>query len=106
DWSLDLGDRALVRWGADVQSQRAAYDYDATRTTELVRNDSVFDITKPVAAKLSPTGNVLAAYISPRLQLLSWLVTEIGARYDRASYSGDALLSPRANARIALGSRT
>lgn len=106
DWSLDLGDRVLLRWGADAEQQRATYDYDATRTTRLVQDDSLLDVTKPVQANLSPSGDVLAAYVSPRVQLLPWLVTEIGARYDRASYSGDALLSPRANARIALGAHT
>ena len=45
-------------------------------------------------------------YLSTRARPFDALSTEIGVRYDRQSYTGDANLSPRLHAGLDLGSRT
>ena len=53
-----------------------------------------------------PSGTELGLYVTPRVSLASWLTAEVGARYDRVSYSGDADVSPRANVVANLGPTT
>ena len=50
------------------------------------------------SARLRPVGDELGVYLSQRVRPIDALTLEAGARYDHASQSGDAFVSPRVNA--------
>jgi hypothetical protein len=98
DWSLDLTRRALVRFGADVRRGSASYDYlNRVFDETLMPDGTVTGSWDTTAIRTSPDGTRLGAYVAPRVRLARSLTTEVGLRYDRASYAGDAVLSPRVN---------
>lgn len=102
DWTLSRGDRWAWRWGAEVKPQKGTYDYSATRSIRRVQADTLVDDLVPYLTKMQSTGTQMSAYLAPRFTPFRWLVTEIGARYDAASWTKDALVSPRANALITI----
>jgi hypothetical protein len=97
DWTVELSDRAAIKFGGEAHSLRAMYDYTGIRTTTSVIGNTVVQAVKTIDAELAPTGNYLGAYVAPRLAIASWLTAEAGARVDRASYSHDDVVSPRLN---------
>ena len=102
DWTLSLGDRWAWRWGAEVKPQKGTYDYAAQRSIRRVQADTLVDDIVPYLTTMQANGTQASAYLAPRFKPFSWLVTEIGARYDQASWTKDALVSPRANALITI----
>ena len=98
DWSVDVSRRLLFRFGEDVRHGAATYDYEnsvlGTARTPAGTLTGVWDTT---FVRTSPSGMRLGAYIAPRVRLARSLTAELGLRYDRASYSGDGILSPRLN---------
>jgi hypothetical protein len=106
DWTLALGERVVVKWGAELQQQDATYDYAGTQAEPAVRGDTLTEVVRRLTAHLAPAGMFTNAWLSMRLQPASWLVTETGMRYERSPFIREELLSPRANIRIALGGRT
>jgi hypothetical protein len=106
DWTLALGSRAVLKWGAELQRQDAGYDYDGTQAEPVVHGDTLTEVITHRIARLAPGGTFTSGWISPRLQPASWLVTELGLRYERSSLTREGLLAPRANVRIALGRST
>jgi hypothetical protein len=97
DWTLALGQRAAIKFGGEAHSLHATYDYDGVHTTTSFVGSTIVQGVKTIDANVTPSGNSLGAYVAPRAVLTSWLTAEAGARFDRTSYTGDALLSPRAN---------
>ncbi|MBI2406844.1 MAG: TonB-dependent receptor [Gemmatimonadetes bacterium] len=64
--------------------------------------DTIARLLDQVSAARSVRGSQTALYVAPRLRPYRWLVAELGARYDRTSWTGDASLSPRANVMLTL----
>jgi hypothetical protein len=98
DWSLDVATRTMLKWGVDARRERADYDYLGWRRTfsinenrELVQS---FDTT---AVAAEPTSTRLGAYVATRVQPVRAVTAELGIRFDRASHTGDDILSPRFN---------
>ena len=96
DWTFDATPRLMFKWGADAKRETATYDYfrllgvlrsDGTRAG---RNDSV-------STRVAPRADKLALYFAPRVQILSSLTLEVGARYDRSTLTDESILSPRLN---------
>ena len=106
DWTLALGDQASVRWGGEVQAERASYDYDGMRAVITGTGSATAVVERHIGVGLSPSGTHTGFYLTPRVRPVSWLVVEAGARYDGATWAGDAIWSPRVNVRIALDDRT
>jgi len=107
DWNYDLSERLIFKWGADYKHVSAIYDYfNQDRIgIEVVDGNRVlvFDTTQ---IDLEPSGNELGLYLSTRMRLFQPLTTEIGLRYDRASWTDDKKISPRFNLAYALTSQT
>jgi len=106
-WSFELSQRHYLKWGFDVKKLTADYDYSSEdweyyRDAEGNSHPEI-DITQ---IKMNPSGHKLGAYLANRFRIFSPLTTEIGLRYDYASYTGDKLLSPRLNLVYALGKQT
>ena len=96
DWTFDATPRLMFKWGADAKRESAAYDYyrllgarqsDGTRTG---RSDSI-------STQLTPRADKVALYFAPRVQVLSSLTVEAGARFDRSSLTDESIVSPRLN---------
>jgi outer membrane cobalamin receptor len=96
DWTFDATPSLLLKWGIDAKRESAGYDYlrvlgarqpDGSR---IGRNDSV-------STAVTPRADKLALYFAPRVQVLSSLVVEAGARFDRTSLTDESILSPRLN---------
>ena len=98
DWSLEMGPRTLLKFGADVSQGDATYDYFSSVGT--VENGGsgtrVWTWDTTVVARPAQTTHV-GAYIAPRFRPFRSLTVELGARFDRASHTNDQVLLPRAN---------
>ena len=106
DWVWSLGDQFLIKFGGEFRSERATYDYAAIRTKRAVIADTIANLAFPVSAAFSKHGSQLGAYIAPRWRPTRWLVAEIGARFDDATWSHDQSVSPRANVMFTLSPTT
>jgi len=104
DWSHGLSDRDIVSLGVDFRQMR---------NTDVFHSVTYQDPDDPTAASpgefpiqtnsnLATTGSRLALYLSNRWRVVSPLVVEIGGRYDRAAWTGDSDVSPRASAALEL----
>ena len=105
DWSWQLGDRHLPRWGFNVNRQDGDYDYALTGSIfdPLITPEPVdIDYGTRMNARLDKFG----VYGSWRTRLTDSLTAEAGARWDSYEYP-DALkfdvVSPRLNVVYAFG---
>jgi outer membrane receptor protein involved in Fe transport len=98
DWSYELSDRNVLKWGFDVIYQEAIYDYESVSTLE--------DVTAPpgsgppltiINTHLDPEDPSFAVYAADRIRIIEPLVLELGLRWDRQNWIGDNQLSPRIN---------
>jgi len=99
DWLLGLSDNNLVSFGVDY---RAQHNQDQSRSIVYQDPD---DPEAPAPgefpivtnSRIDTTGSRLAFYVSDRWRVMKPLVVEAGARYDRATWTGDEDVSPRAS---------
>jgi outer membrane cobalamin receptor len=105
DWTLDLAERLLVKWGVDFKYYDAEYNYFSTKR-RVRSTDPPLIATDTTDVDLDPSGTTIGLYLSNRFQPTAALTVEPGLRYDRNSFTGDDLLSPRLNAAYALGRQT
>lgn len=106
DWSLVLHERAMLRFGLEVRTQDATYDYHARRRLPIVRNDSLVVVTDSTDLILAADGPVAGLYLAPRVRPFGPLTIEAGIRVDRQSPPGGTRTSPRLNAALTLGRTT
>jgi hypothetical protein len=107
DWNLEISENMFLKWGFDFRNFRARYDY------QNILNENIWSNEEPHTASsdtnrtdLNPDGDKFGAYLSNRIQVFSPLTAEFGLRYDRSSFSGEDLFSPRLNMLLALGKQT
>ena len=99
DWSWQVGDRHLPRWGFNVNRQEGDYDYSLL--------GSIFDpLITPVpipidyGTNMDVQVNKLGVYGSWRTRITDALTAEAGARWDSYEYPDDLkfdVVSPRLN---------
>jgi len=104
DWSLGLSERNLLSFGVDYRGQH---------NTDTFQDIVFGDPNDPEAPEPGDTvvtnnhietrGSRLSLYLSDRWRVVSPLVVEAGVRYDRATWTGDDDVSPRASAALDLG---
>jgi hypothetical protein len=102
DWEYEVSNNFLVKAGFDYKHMSADYDYSGS-----VFKYSLYDYGGGPIYQLDgidsnivlvdTKGEKLSGYISNRVRLFDPVTAEVGVRYDYASYSGDDILSPRAN---------
>jgi hypothetical protein len=95
DWTFDATPRLMFKWGADAKRETAAYDY--FRLLGTPRTDRPRSGRDSVSNQLAPRADKLALYFAPRVQVLSSLTIEVGARLDRSTLTDESILSPRLN---------
>jgi outer membrane receptor protein involved in Fe transport len=111
DWEYEHSDLLVFKFGSDIQSRKAIYDYinrdylyDYINTPdssyiEFTGIDSIF-------TQLEKSGVRFGSYLAGRFRVTEPLVVEIGLRYDHTSYSGDDDFSPRLNLAYNINDKT
>ena len=98
DWSLDLGARTLLKFGADVKQGDASYDYFSSVGTPIDGGTGTRVWTWDTTVVDRPArGTRVGAWVAPRFRPFRSLAVELGARFDAASHTDDHIVSPRAN---------
>jgi hypothetical protein len=98
DWSAELGSRALIKLGVEASHDVASYDYSKLYSRNVAMNDQLIVQTDTGSVDIQPAGDALGVYLAQRIRPVDAVTLELGARYDRASQSGDSYVSPRFNA--------
>jgi len=97
DWSFELLNRMLIKTGFDAKALRSDYDY---------LNWMGWPRVDTLAVNVKPSGSAFGSFLAARVRPFDFATAEVGLRYDRHSYTGDADLSPRIHALFNLGSHT
>jgi hypothetical protein len=102
DWRYLASDRLLVRWGFDVKTIAADYDYFRWRKSFLPNTTEPFgpdfwSVVDTVAVVENPSGQEVGLYLSNRIRLATPLTAELGLRHDYHSHTGEHTLAPRIN---------
>jgi len=98
DWHYNFSDRHFLKWGFDLKSLDADYDY--FNRERVGAGAAPYDT---ITANTNPTGRKLGFYFADRARLLKSLTAEIGLRYDDNSYTADQNFSPRLNLAYTIG---
>lgn len=101
DWDWEVSERHYLKGGFDVKGLSAEYDYLSRDTDVFGVGDSVAWRTDTTSVYSRPGGHTVGVYAAERLRLAQRLTAEVGLRYDRASHTGDDLLSPRLSVALA-----
>ena len=102
DWLWTVRERAVLKFGGEWRPEQATYDYSGVRIARGVVADTLARIPTIVKSARDVSGGQLGVYLASRLRPVPWFVAELGARYDRTSWTGDASVSPRANVLLTL----
>ncbi|MEX2281311.1 MAG: carboxypeptidase regulatory-like domain-containing protein [Gemmatimonadota bacterium] len=106
DWQANLTDRFALKWGGEMRSASADYDYYARVGRTRIESGQRIQFYDSTAATLSPSGTDMSAYVAQRARPWFPLTIETGLRWDRQSVTGTDQLSPRVNAALSIGART
>jgi len=98
DWSFELSDNMLLKWGFDVKNFTADYNFYFRKPITIghENGNEIYDYqtTKNTA---DPFGTEYGIYLANRFRLFNPFTLEIGLRYDIASWTLDKNISPRIN---------
>lgn len=97
DATWRVSDAHLLKAGLDARSLIAEYRYRAGPADDPAS-------IQPLA--LEPSGVSLGGYVAYRAAVTSRLAAEVGARWDRQSYTDESQFSPRLSALWRLGERS
>jgi hypothetical protein len=107
DWTLAASDRHFLKWGIDLRRLEGDYDY---YSFSIIRDPLATGGGPPLVnendLELAPDGNHYSLYVADRFQLTKALIAEVGARWDRQTYSDDDQLSPRLNLVYTIGPKS
>ena len=107
DWDYQAQTNVLLKLGVDVKKVDATIDYSKSIHNEFITaDDRLTEQIESFSTKRNPSGEQVGAYLAGRFKLADPLTVETGLRYDRASYTGDNLWSPRLSAVYSLASAT
>ncbi len=105
DWTVGLSENDILGFGVDFRELRVKDDYqsrvDRDPNDPEPPDPGEFPIF--ITNRLDRRGSRLALYLSNRWRALRPLVLETGVRFDRATWTGDRDVSPRASAALDLG---
>jgi hypothetical protein len=111
DWEYEHSDLLVLKFGSEIQSRKATYDYinrDYNYDYINTPDSSYIEFTgiDSIYTPLEKSGAKFGGYLAGRFRIAEPLVTEIGLRYDHISYAGDDDLSPRVNLAYNIGEKT
>ncbi len=104
DWNLQATERHYLKWGYEVRSLEATYDYTNNRKSE----DILEELRGGPRTRLThfdepQIGEQYSLYATDRWRLAKPLTLELGLRYDEQTLTDDRDLSPRLNLVYAMG---
>ncbi len=103
DMSVEINDRAMIKFGGEVKRLKSSYDYfNATRTLIATPTGELGARYDTTAVVMVPYGNEVTGYVAARLRPIDAFTTEIGARYDHTSHTSENEWSPRVLAALEL----
>ena len=110
DWSWRATDRLLLQGGAEVQDQDGSYAYQDQVEFSLLflTPGAETEPERTTDLRASPEGRSYGIYGNLRFDLLDWLTTEAGLRWDKETLSprNDEQFSPRLSLLADVGDRT
>lgn len=83
DWTLELGDRAVLTWGVEGRDLDADYDYLRLRRVPVRQGQGIAFQVQRLEAAFGATGSALGGYLSQRVRVGDALTLEGGVRADR-----------------------
>ena len=98
DWSAQVSDKHFLKWGAEVRSYDAFYDY-----TNVLAIDGALARQGLTRFRDSFSSETYSANVADRFRIGDSLVLEVGARYDRQELTDEEETSPRFNLVYDLG---
>ena len=98
DWSVEMGERTLFKFGGDLRQERASYNYARRIERQVVQDHAFVTLLDSAQIDLAPTNDVVEAYVAQRIRPMDSFTLEAGVRYDRADATNDAVFGPRINA--------
>ena len=107
DWNWQVSNSLILSSGFDLRQLNADYRY-FSQLEELRINESeeIYPYSQIREISIKPSGQQLNAYLSNRIKILPQVALEAGLRFDRSSYSGDNVWSPRLGLAYAISDNT
>jgi hypothetical protein len=105
DWQLGR-ERVLLKWGGEVNSGEANYDYYNRVARNHVENHTLVTTIDSIDLDLVTNGTNAALYGAVRVQPWSRLTLESGLRWDHQSHTDESQLLPRLHAALSVTDRT
>lgn len=104
DWSASVSERDLFQFGFDLRAERNRDTYRAVVYQDPDDPEPPPPGVYPIVTspRVEKSGTRAAAYVSNRWRPLDPFVLEAGARWDRATWTGDNDVSPRVSAALRL----
>jgi outer membrane receptor for ferrienterochelin and colicin len=98
DWTVDATNQLSFLYGGELRSERADYDYARTQVMRALVGSTVTVLDSAVIrADLAPSGSRASAYGTVRLQPLSNVTVDVGARADHHTWTQQTTVGPRLN---------
>jgi hypothetical protein len=105
DWQHELSQRQYLRWGFELRSYDARYDYENDSIIEDPIDDPRFEPgTRNSSFHDDYIGEWYSGYVSDRIRIGNRFTTELGVRYDRLTLTEEDFFSPRVNLLFNVGS--
>ncbi len=107
DWHWDASSNLILSGGFEAKQLNADYDYLSTLSEIRVNQAEeayTYNFTRDLQIK--PSGQQVGAHVTGRFKVLPKMALETGLRFDKATYTGDELWSPRIGLAYALTDHT
>ena len=107
DWSWDISDKYLLKWGFDVKDFYSYINYYHRLEVTLGQIDTYFiEGLDLQSAYGSQAGVEFSSYLTQRMRPIEPMAIELGLRYEGNTWSHDSNWSPRFNLAYNLSDRT
>ncbi len=104
--TVDESPRWRTEVGAQYRSLDAHYDYSREQAQPVVESGEWVTASNDLGTQFAAQGSTTGLYATQFARLTAALGIEAGLRYDRQSYTGEHMTSPRVAASYTLGSNT
>jgi outer membrane receptor protein involved in Fe transport len=107
DWSWDISDKYLLKWGFDVKDFDSHINYYHRLEVILGQIDTYFTEGFDLASAYGSNDGVeFSSYLTQRMRPIEPMAIELGLRYEGNTWSHDSHWSPRINLVYNLSDRT
>lgn len=104
--TVDESPRFRTEAGIQYRSLQAQYEYGRQQALPVVEGGQWVTDSNDLGTRFTTHGTTLGTYVTQFAQVTRALGVETGLRYDRQTYTGEHVLSPRVAAAYAIAGRT